>query len=224
MGLILATRADVLRVVAILWTLLAAMPALAQKHVQRRVEVILDGEGVRRTGTTTIEPNQVTYIPRFDTGGGAGLGIVWFVSGRMAFEVKAAALASQLTVRTAGADYVLVGDLGYAQIYPLSVLLQWHPIDGGSFRPYLGIGGAYVILRDVEKSSGGVTGVAFDDPAGLVVNAGLRIPFSSRWSLNGDVRYVPVETRGRARFEGTRSSAEIHVRPLIVSAGMVYRF
>ena len=102
--------------------------------------------------------------------------------------------------------------------------MQWHPIDGGSFRPYVGVGLAYVILRDIEKSAGGVTGVSFDDPTGLVVNAGLRIPFSSRWALNGDARYVPVETSGRARFGGTTSSAEIEVRPLLVAVGLAYRF
>jgi outer membrane protein W len=220
-GLILATGPDVPRIVSFLLILLAAAGPLA---AQRRVEVIVDAEGVRRTGTTTIEPNQVSYVPRFDDGGGVGLGVAWFVTDRIAFEVKAAALASQLTVRRTGSDFITVGELGWAQIYPLSVLVQWHPVDGGSFRPYVGAGLGYVILRDVEKSAGGVTGVAFDDPAGLVVNAGLRIPFSSRWSLSGDVRYVPLETRGRARFAGTDASAEIEVRPLIVAAGLAYRF
>lgn len=200
--------------------LLVAAPLVAQ----REVEVIVDAEGVRRTGTTTIRPNEVSYVPRFETGGGVGLGVRWFVSGRVAFEVKAAALASELTVRRTGSDFITVGELGWAQIYPLSLVVQWHPVDGGSFRPYIGAGVAYVILRDIEKSAGGVTGVSFDDPTGLAVNAGLRVPFSTRWSLSGDVRYVPVETRGRARFGGTTSSAEIEVQPLIVGVGIAYRF
>lgn len=208
------------RVVAFLLTFVA-VGAMAG---DRRVEVIVDAEGVHRTGTTEIVPNQVSYEPQFDSGGGAGLGVAWFVSGRFAFEVKVAGLASQLTIRRTGSDFITVGELGYAQIYPVTALLQWHPIDGGSFRPYLGIGAAHVILRNIDKSAGGVTGVEFDDPTGLVVNAGLRIPFSSRWSLNGDARYVPVETRGRARFTGTSASADIGVRPLILAVGLVYRF
>lgn len=213
-------RPHVLRFVAFLLTLFVAMPSAAQK----RVEWIVDAEGVRRTGATTFEPNEMTFVPRFDDGGGAGLGVAWFVTGRVAFEFKAAALASQLTVRRTGSDFITVGDLGYTQIYPISLVVQWHPIDSGSVRPYIGAGVAYVILRDVEKSAGGVTGVAFDDPTGLVVNAGLRIPFSNRWSLNGDVRYVPVETRGRARFAGTDASVEMDVRPLIVGVGLAYSF
>ena len=220
MGLILATRGDVPRFVSFLLILLAATPLVAQ----RRLELILDAEGVRRTGTTTVEPNQISYVPRFSDGGGAGLGVAWFVTEDIAFEFKAAALASELTVRRTGSDFITIGELGWAQIYPLSVLVQWHPVRGGSFRPYVGAGVGYVILRDVEKSAGGVTGVAFDDPTGFVVNAGLRIPFSSRWSLNGDVRYVPVETRGRARFGGTDASADVEVRPLFVGVGLVYRF
>lgn len=219
-GLILATSSDVARVVAVLWTLLLASTVLAQ----RRVEVIVDAEGVHRSSDVEIEPNRVSYVPRFDNGGGAGIGVAWFVSGRVALEFKAAGLASQLTIRRTGSDFITVGELGYAQIYPISAIVQWHPVDGGSFRPYLGIGAAYVILRNIEKSAAGVTGVEFDDPTGLVINAGLRIPFSSRWSLNGDVRYVPVETSGRARFSGTGATAGIHVKPLIVGAGLAYRF
>lgn len=208
------------RVVAFLLTFVVAANAAAQ----RRVELIVDAEGVHRTGTTEIEPNQVSYVPRFDNGGGAGIGLAWFVSGRVAFEVKVAGLASELTIRRTGSDFITVGELGYAQIYPVTALVQWHPIDGGSFRPYLGIGAAHVILRNIEKSAGGVTGVEFDDPTGLVVNAGLRIPFSSRWSVSADARYVPVETHDRTRFTGTTSTAEVGVRPLIVAVGLAYRW
>jgi outer membrane protein W len=218
--LILATYAPVTRVVAFLWTLFAAAAALAQT----RVEIVVDAEGVRRTGTTEIAPNTVSYIPRFDNGGGAGIGVAWYLSDRIAVEMKVAGLASQLTIRRTGSDFITVGDLGYAQIYPITALVQWHPVEGGSLRPYLGAGVGYTILRNIEKSAAGVTGVTFDDPTGLVLNAGLRIPFSPRWALNGDVRYVAVETSGAARFSGTNASANVHVRPLIVGAGLVYRF
>lgn len=215
-------RFPVSRIVAVLSILALALPAVAQE----RVELIVDLEGVRRTGgvTSRFEPNVVRYEPRFDDGGGAGGGVAWFFTGRVALELKVAGLASELTVRRSGRDFITVGELGYAQIYPIMAIAQWHPVEQGSLRPYVGVGAAHIILRNVEQSGGGVTGVEFDDPTGLVVNAGIRIPFSSRWSLNGDARYVPVETQGRARFSGTDAVADIDVRPLIVGVGIVYRF
>ncbi len=195
-------------------------PALAQ----RSVALIIDAEGVHRGSRATFEPNSVRYEPRFDSGGGAGAGLNFFFSDRVSLEMKVAALASRLHLRRSGSDFVTVADLGYAQIYPITALLQWHMLGGTALRPYIGAGAGHVILRNIDKQGAGVSGVHFEDPTGLVLDGGLEISLSKRWSIFGDARYTPIETRSRATFTGTTSSARIDVKPLVLSTGIAFRF
>lgn len=200
---------------------LAAMPLLAQ----RRVDLIVDAEGVRRTARPTgFTPNQTRYEPRFNTGGGLGVGINWFFSDRVSLETKAAILESDVRVRITGSDYIAFADLGRAQIYPITAVLQWHLNEHGALRPYLGAGAGYTILRNIERSGTGFTGVRFRDPVGLVLDGGIEWRLSSKWGLSGDVRYIPMETNSRATFVGTSSSANVNARPVIVGFGIIYHF
>jgi len=93
-------------------------------------------------------------------------------------------------------------------------------------QPYIGAGAAHLILKDVNKGlgSGGAHGIEFSDPTDLLLDGGLRLHISNKWDAFGDVRYTPVETRGRTRFTGTRSSVRLQVKPLIASFGAAYRF
>jgi outer membrane protein W len=93
-------------------------------------------------------------------------------------------------------------------------------------QPYIGIGGAHIILKDVNQQIGigGASGLHFSDPTGLLLDAGLRLHISNKWDAFGDVRYMPVETRGTTTFTGTGSSVRLQVKPLIAGFGVAYRF
>jgi outer membrane protein len=138
--------------------------------------------------------------------------------------VKAAGFGSHLRVRSTGSDFITNVDLGTAQIYPITAILQWHMTEHGTLRPYLGVGAAHIILRNINKRAGIINGVEFDDPTGLVVDGGLEMRFSDRWSLTGDARYVPIETDSRAIFEGANAAVRMQVKPLIVSFGVAYHY
>jgi outer membrane protein len=208
------------RMLAVLIALVAA-PLLAQ----HRVDVLVDAEGAR-PGRNADFSTGVHFDPQFGTGGGAGLGLNFFLTDRVSIEAKAAALESQLKVRTIGSDFFAVADLGRAQIYPITALLQWHLTEHGTVRPYLGAGITHVILRNINHSVGstGASGIHFKDPTGLVVDGGLEVQLSKRWSILGDARYIPIETKSEAAFIGTSSSVKMNVRPLIVSTGLSWRF
>lgn len=148
--------------------ILVSLPAMAQ----RRVDLIVDVEGVRRNHEPDVDlaAGQHTYVPRFDTGGGVGAGVAWFFSDNVALEAKVAGLATRVRATTVGSDFGATFDLGYAKIYPVTAVLQWHPLQNGAIRPYLGVGAAYIILPDVEKD---LLGLRFEDNvAGAVLNTG----------------------------------------------------
>lgn len=197
-----------------------AIPAAAQ----RRVDLVVDAEGVHRSNRVEFEPNAVQYVPQFDNGGGMGGGIDWFFSDRLSLEVKVAGLESQLHVRKTGGDFVSIADLGPAQIYPITALVKWHMLEHGAIRPYIGAGAGHVILRNIDRSAGAAKGVRFNDPTGLVVDGGLEVSLSRRFSLLGDARYTPIETQARATFTGTSSTAKIAVKPLVISTGIAFHF
>ena len=204
-----------------LLTLLAAAPLMAQ----RRIELLIDAEGARRTGHNESFTPGFRFDPEFGTGGGAGIGLNFFITDRVSIETKAAALESNLRVRIVGTDFIATANLGHAQIFPISAVLQWHLSEHGTIRPYLGAGVAHVILHDVNRSVGpSATGIHFKDPTGFVVDGGLEFNLSKRFGIYGDARYIPVETKSTASFTGTTSSVKMNVRPLIVSAGIAWRF
>ena len=60
--------------------------------------------------------------------------------------------------------------------------------------------------------------------AGLVLDGGLEIRLSRRFSVVGDARYTPIETHARATFTGTGTTAQIAVKPLVVSTGIAFHF
>ena len=211
------------KLIALLPLLLLAAPLMAQ----HRTDFILDVEGAHRTGKNeSFTPNTTRFDPRFDNAGGLGVGLNYFLSDRVSVEAKAAALRSNLQVQVSGSDFRAIADLGRAQIYPLSAVLQWHLVEHGSVRPYLGAGVTHVILKNINRQIGntGANGIHFKDPTGLVIDGGLEIKVSPRWSIVGDARYIPVETRSRATFPGTLSASDIRVRPLIISTGLSWRF
>jgi outer membrane protein W len=200
---------------------LIAVPLAAQ----RRIDFLIDAEGARRTGHNVSFSPGIRFDPQFGTGGGIGAGLNFFLSDRVSIEAKAAALESRLRVRIVGTDFIATANLGKAKIYPISAVLQWHLAEHGTIRPYIGAGVAYVILHNVNRSvSSSATGIHFKDPTGLVVDGGLEFNLSKRFGIYGDARYIPVETKSTATFVGTSSSVEMNVRPLIVSAGLAWRF
>lgn len=208
------------QVLALVILAVIATPAVAQRHIV----FFVDAEGVRPSAKATFEPNVVRYEPHFNNGGGAGGGINFYFGDRVSIETKVAGLASRLRLRRSGSDFVTIADLGYAQIYPITAILQWHLLEGTAFRPYIGAGVGCTILRNISKRTFGLSGVNFENPYGLVVDGGLELSLSKRWSLYGDARYTPIESRSRFTFIGAASSAKVDVKPLIVSTGIAYRF
>ena len=196
----------------------------ATAAAQHRVEFFLDAEGVRRSDTSFDFAPGARFQPEFDTGGGVGGGVNWYFSDRVSLEAKVAGLETQARVRIVNGDFIGTADLGYAQLYPISGVLQWHPLEGTAVQPYLGAGFVYTVLRNINKQVGnGATGIQFKDPTGLVLDAGLAFPLGHKWSILADARYVPMETSTHVSFPGTTSSLDMHVRPLIVSFGVGYR-
>lgn len=200
--------------------ILLALPAAA---VAADLSLLVSGQWLEKTGEN--EPPALTGSGEFvdfdfDVGGGAGVGILWRFSNRWALETKASWGVMDARAMLVRPDAIVILDLGDVDVVPLTAVIQWRPDLQGDWDPYLGIGGAHIFFGDLPLAEGEVR---FGDDTALVVSAGLDIALSDRWFLNGDVKYLPIETgiEGRSPLG---PSADVRFEPVIGSAGIRYRF
>lgn len=145
-------------------------------------------------------------------------------------------LSTELGVSIADADVELdtafgIGPLsgGSMQIMPVTATLQWHFAPEATFDPYIGAGGAYVMLDDLEgfdDRNTQIEAIELEDKAAFLVNAGLRVNVSPSWGLHFDAKYIPltVEAHTRRTFGLFQLPGEAELNPLLLSGGVRFRF
>ncbi|MGF1649921.1 MAG: OmpW family protein [Hyphomicrobiaceae bacterium] len=119
-----------------------------------------------------------------------------------------------------------VGEVADFWIFPPAVTLQYHfdPMHG--FKPYVGAGLQYIHFFDVKTGSNGLGAdrVSIDDAIGFTLQAGLDMELGHGFYANADVKYTWLNTNATWNVGADRIRADIDVDPLIVSAGIGYRF
>ena len=183
---------------------------------------------------TWVDPNSEGTFDRapdvFDVdlgdevGFGASVNVFWGDRFSTEFAISQVESPFQLSARE---RVVNVSDVDVNMI-PITGILQWHLAPNGTIDPYVGAGVAYIVFGgDLDDDNTG--NLALDDiegnDLGFVVNGGLSLALGSNFAIFGDVKYIPTATAAQAVLnddEGTE--AEIEISPIIVSAGLSFRF
>ena len=119
----------------------------------------------------------------------------------------------------------LGGTLGEIQVAPVVVSILYAPRDFGRLEPYVGAGVAYAWIREARGAD--VQSLQATSEWGLVVQAGCEATLSRRWSAFVDARklYVDTAVSGTiAPLGGVPVAASVDLDPLILNAGIGYRF
>jgi len=111
--------------------------------------------------------------------------------------------------------------VGYVDLLPPTLSLNWHFNPNGTFRPYIGVGANYTILSG-EETRGllGGTSLKLDDSFGAAGQVGVDIG-QGNWFFNANVRYLQVESD--AELDGA-DIGTVDVNPWVYGVHVGYKF
>ncbi|WP_158290010.1 OmpW family protein [Ramlibacter sp. WS9] len=114
------------------------------------------------------------------------------------------------------------GELGRLKYGPAVASLTW-AFDGmGAVRPYLGAGINYTIV--LASKDGVITSLDAKNAFGGVLQAGVDLPLDKRWGVFLDVKKIFLKTTATGMVGPAPANASVRLNPLLVHAGVSYRF
>jgi outer membrane protein W len=133
--------------------------------------------------------------------------------------------STEVAYQRLGADLTvgfqdIVEDVGQLDLDILSATAQLHFLRGGVLSPYVGGGVAYVSGEAGAIDEDELGSTDLEKEIDFLVNAGLDFKVGRSLSIFLDGKYVMYEARG----EGDSDADAVEINPLIVSAGLKFRF
>ena len=185
-------------------------PAFAKERFQIRgrvIGILADGDGtVDGTNIGTDVDN--SYVPELD--------ISYFFTNNISTELVLA--TAQHTVEEDSQD------IGDTWILPPTLMLQYHFQPEKKFSPYVGAGINYSMFY-AEDATNGFSDLDVDGGFGWALQAGADYWINDNWGLNLDVKYVDLDVDADVTSGTTRLRAsDVELNPIIVGAGVSYRF
>lgn len=119
----------------------------------------------------------------------------------------------------------LTGTLGRVKYGPAVLSATWKLGDFGALRPYVGAGINYTHV--FKTTDGDIAGLRIKSAWGSALQAGFDVAIDRDWSLFVDARKVFVKTTATGAVPalgGPPAKADVTLDPLIVHAGISYRF
>lgn len=165
-------------------------------------------------GHTTINGSPEAddaFVPEFD--------ISYFFTKNIAAELILATSPHDLILKDSDLGDV---DLGKTLILPPTLTLQYHFQPEKAFSPYVGAGINYTLPYSEEGAGGTVTALEADGSLGYALQVGADYWLTDNWGLNLDVKKVWVDVD--ASVNNGAITGEVELNPLIVGAGVSYRF
>lgn len=173
---------------------------------------------------TWVDPTEEEGRLVFDREFGVGGGVNVYWSDRVSTEFAVKWVRPDFLVFR-GSDFVLVLiNTEGLNIVPVTAVAQYHFRTNAKLRPYLGAGVAYIFFGDVDRGELPDLGdIDIGDDYGFVLNAGFKWPFSDRWSLDANVKFLPGDAEATL-VDDEPTTGEAAFSPLIYSAGISFRF
>ena len=112
-------------------------------------------------------------------------------------------------------------DLGSAYILPPTLTVQYHFTPDQKFSPYVGAGLNYSMFYG-EDTAAGFNDLDVDGGVGYALQAGFDYWIDDHWGANLDVKKIFLNVD--AELNNGAVTADVDLDPVIVGAGVSYRF
>jgi len=123
------------------------------------------------------------------------------------------------------------GTIITTRVLPPALILQYHFIPDGMFRPYVGAGLNYTLFFDEEATDSlknglnGATDLDLDSSFGLALQAGFDYDLGNDWFVNADLKYIDMETTATFNTGALgRVEVDVDINPWIIGVGIGRRF
>jgi outer membrane protein len=141
-------------------------------------------------------------------------------------------LSSKHNIAPKGALEAALGtsnDIIESRVLPPSLILQYHFLPDGKFRPYAGAGFNATFFFDKKVTdtltNAGVTDVSLDDSFGYTLQIGADYEISPDWFANVDVKYLNIKTTADLKTPtGLFGKVDVDINPVVVGVGIGRRF
>ena len=196
-----------------------------------------EGDIIVRAGAITVDPHEDSG--EVHVGGAAvagtkatldsdtqlGLNFAYMVTDHVGIELLAATPFSH-DVGTKGLGGLKLGSLKHL---PPTLSAVYYPMESASaFQPYVGLGINYTWFFDTELTSeaedAGFTGLDMKDSWGLAYQVGMDYMLTENIMINGQVRYIDIDTKGTTNILGDEVEVDVDVDPFVYMVGLGYKF
>jgi outer membrane protein len=145
----------------------------------------------------------------------------YFFTDNIAVELIAATTQHTLSANGTALGHVNVGT---TWVLPPTLTVQYHFFPDQKFSPYVGAGLNASFFYATKAAGGTVTGLSVNDSWGPAIQAGVDYNFSGHWFANVDVKQIFLNTAAHISAGATRIKAKDALDPLVIGAGIGYRF
>lgn len=195
------------------------------------------------TVTTSESTSGVMVDGTTDLGGEAtlnnntqlGLNFAYMLTDKVAVELLAATpFEHDVAIKGTGA---VDGSLGKVKHLPPTLSAVYFPLDAGSaFQPYVGVGVNYTWFFDEKVTSGAkagnnaagfpLTNLKVKNSWGWAAQIGADYMLTENIMLNGQIRYIDIDTEATVDVAGGDSTAKVDVdiKPVVYMVGLGYKF
>lgn len=218
-------------------TLLAAAVATPSAFAHQAGDIIV------RAGAVTVNTHESTSGVKTsglgNLGGKAtlnndtqlGLNFAYMVTDNIGIELLAATpFKHDVHVKGTGINFV-DGKLGSLKHLPPTLSAVYYPLDSkSSFQPYIGAGINYTWFFDEKLSSSAknsalaANSFKVKNSWGLAAQVGADYMLTDNLMINGQVRYIDIDTDATLNTVAGRTKVNVDVKPWVYMVGLGYKF